>query len=243
MAGEQVIQYMELLTGGSSTAVDGIDGDDRGDGEAITLDDICYANVSGVHYVYKYTATAAVESVPDIIRPDVNNDPTKAWVLQEINTPKVTLTDGQIAFPATAVSSSDPNTLDDYEEGAFSPTFTGSGGSFASYGRYTKIGNRCFIDIDLSAIESTAGGSVVTIGNLPFTSSTNTNYRSAMSIGYIRQVDYPDDTLQLVARIINNSDIIYLSFSKDDNSEVSATGTNFDSPGCQIIVSGSYEVS
>ncbi|MCP4704312.1 MAG: hypothetical protein GY865_06860 [candidate division Zixibacteria bacterium] len=82
MAGEQVIQYMELLTGGSSTAVDGIDGDDRGDGEAITLDDITYANVSGVHYVYKYTATAAVESVPDIIRPDVNNDPTKAWVLQ-----------------------------------------------------------------------------------------------------------------------------------------------------------------
>ncbi|MCP4704578.1 MAG: hypothetical protein GY865_08205 [candidate division Zixibacteria bacterium] len=86
MAGEQVIQYMELLTGGSSTAVDGIDGDDRGDGEAISLDDITYANVSGVHYVYKYTATAAVESVPDIIRPDVNNDPTKAWVLQEYTT-------------------------------------------------------------------------------------------------------------------------------------------------------------
>ena len=36
--------------------------------------------------------------------------------------PTINLTGGQIAFPATAVPSADANTLDDYEEGTFTPT-------------------------------------------------------------------------------------------------------------------------
>jgi hypothetical protein len=52
-----------------------------------------------------------------------------------------------IAFPATQVASSDANTLDDYEEGTFTPTVTSVGGTGIVYvadasdsGRYTKIG-------------------------------------------------------------------------------------------------------
>lgn len=54
---------------------------------------------------------------------------------------------GQIKFPATQNASADANTLDDYEEGTFTPSLTGVGGSAVSYtpgsdtGRYTKIGN------------------------------------------------------------------------------------------------------
>ena len=46
-----------------------------------------------------------------------------------------------ITFPATQSASSDANTLDDYEEGAWTPT--GNGISFAAgtAGKYTKIGN------------------------------------------------------------------------------------------------------
>jgi hypothetical protein len=36
----------------------------------------------------------------------------------------ITVTGGQIKFPATAVPSSDANTLDDYEEGTYTPTIT-----------------------------------------------------------------------------------------------------------------------
>lgn len=52
-----------------------------------------------------------------------------------------------ITFPATQVSSSDANCLDDYEEGTFTVTLVpvgGTGGGTitgADYGKYTKIGN------------------------------------------------------------------------------------------------------
>jgi hypothetical protein len=54
---------------------------------------------------------------------------------------------GQIKFPATQNASADANTLDDYEEGTFTPTFTASttpptGVTYAEQvGAYTKIGN------------------------------------------------------------------------------------------------------
>ena len=42
----------------------------------------------------------------------------------------VELTSGQLKFPATQSASADANTLDDYEEGSFTPTLGGSGNSF-----------------------------------------------------------------------------------------------------------------
>jgi hypothetical protein len=56
----------------------------------------------------------------------------------------LSLPGGGITFPATQVPSADANTLDDYEEGTWSPTLTGSSGSatyFERSGTYTKIGN------------------------------------------------------------------------------------------------------
>jgi hypothetical protein len=51
---------------------------------------------------------------------------------------------GQIKFPATQNASSDANTLDDYEEGTWTPTITSDGGTITSStftnGLYTKIG-------------------------------------------------------------------------------------------------------
>ena len=51
---------------------------------------------------------------------------------------------GGITFPAAAVASTDPNTLDDYEEGTWTPAYN-SGANTWSYttqvGKYTKVGN------------------------------------------------------------------------------------------------------
>ena len=83
-----------------------------------------------------------------------------------------------IAFPATQVASSDVNTLDDYEEGTFTPGITFGGGSTgitysAQTGTYTKIGNKVFYfaTITLSSKGSSAGVAKVT--GLPFTVSTS----------------------------------------------------------------------
>lgn len=82
---------------------------------------------------------------------------------------------GQIKFPATQVPSSNANTLDDYEEGVWTPALhfstsdTGLTYNAATEGRYTKIGRVVFVDgvIILTAIGSASGDCV--ISGLPFT--------------------------------------------------------------------------
>ena len=79
-----------------------------------------------------------------------------------------------ITFPATQSASSDANTLDDYEEGTWTPG-QGTGvtvvGTYSSVGRYTKIGRVVNYEGYFSATTSVAynpvGGNLVT--NLPFT--------------------------------------------------------------------------
>jgi hypothetical protein len=64
------------------------------------------------------------------------------------NTP-LQLTGGQIAFPATQIASADGNTLDDYEEGTFTTTWSGStsGSGVRGSGSYTKIGRLVTVNI------------------------------------------------------------------------------------------------
>jgi hypothetical protein len=81
---------------------------------------------------------------------------------------------GQYKFPATQNASADANTLDDYEEGTFTPTLTfGGAATGLTYssrsGTYTKIGRAVFFDltIALSAKGSSTGTALVE--SLPFT--------------------------------------------------------------------------
>ena len=84
-----------------------------------------------------------------------------------------------ITFPATQVASSDANTLDDYEEGTFTPTVEGtSTAGTASYsvqsGLYTKVGRVVTIQIYIAWTGGTGTGNLSMAG-LPFTSG-GTNY-------------------------------------------------------------------
>lgn len=77
-----------------------------------------------------------------------------------------------IKFPTTQSASSNANTLDDYEEGTFTPTISAtSGGSFTggtAAGYYTKIGNlvTCAIYLQNYTVSGASGSSQV--GGLPF---------------------------------------------------------------------------
>jgi hypothetical protein len=78
-----------------------------------------------------------------------------------------------ITFPATAVAASDANTLDDYEEGTWTPT-QGGGltvvGAYSSQGSYTKVGNKVVVFASLFAATSIASASAdILCGGLPFT--------------------------------------------------------------------------
>ena len=79
-----------------------------------------------------------------------------------------------ITFPATQSASSNANTLDDYEEGEWTPT-DGSGASLSftsANGKYTKIGRAVFVEFRVTyPVTVTASNAV--IASLPFTNTNN----------------------------------------------------------------------
>jgi hypothetical protein len=85
-----------------------------------------------------------------------------------------------IAFPATQSASSDANTLDDYEEGTWTPN-QGSGltvvGTFSSTGNYVKVGKMVTVQVSLAATTSItiSAGDAAMFTNLPFASSPTRN--------------------------------------------------------------------
>lgn len=86
----------------------------------------------------------------------------------------ITLTQGRITFPASQIASSDANTLDDYEEGTFTPGIAFGGNAVGvSYttqtGTYTKIGNRFLIDIVITLSDKGSSTGAVTVTGLPET--------------------------------------------------------------------------
>jgi hypothetical protein len=93
-----------------------------------------------------------------------------------------------ITFPATQSASSDANTLDDYEEGTWTPVLSAASGSAGGYstqnGRYTKIGNVVKVSgyIQLSSVGSLSGGIFFT--GLPF--ATNSVTANSYQKGSVR---------------------------------------------------------
>jgi hypothetical protein len=87
----------------------------------------------------------------------------------------VELTSGQLKFPASQNASADANTLDDYEEGTWTPTYLGrTSNPTVSYsgstaGNYVKIGSLVYCRGTLRTSTVSGGSGDVLIGGLPFT--------------------------------------------------------------------------
>jgi hypothetical protein len=103
-----------------------------------------------------------------------------------------------IKFPATQVASADANTLDDYEEGSWSPTVTAGSGSITSYsstGTYTKIGRVVTISCYIQITNNGTGGSYLNVAGLPFTIGQQGGsgaVRSAAALGTTAAIQAPN---------------------------------------------------
>jgi hypothetical protein len=93
----------------------------------------------------------------------------------------------QISFAATQVPSSNVNTLDDYEEGTWTPVLTPGGGSITpntsfTGGRYTKVGNLVTLNgcVYVTSVSSPTGSLMIT--GLPFASKAGTTEYRAGSV-------------------------------------------------------------
>jgi hypothetical protein len=91
-----------------------------------------------------------------------------------------------ITFPATQSASSDANTLDDYEEGNWTPTVTAVGSNptvvySANVGTYTKIGRMVMIQCYVETTSRTGGSGEVRISGLPFTAANQSQSYAGVS--------------------------------------------------------------
>ena len=90
-----------------------------------------------------------------------------------------------ITFPATQSASTDANTLDDYEEGTYTPTFTSmtvNSGSAVYSGKYTKIGNLCYAMFGTTGTQNITAVAGTTQFSLPFVSS-GVNFSAGLGSG------------------------------------------------------------
>jgi len=78
-----------------------------------------------------------------------------------------TATGTGIAFPATVSLSSDANTLDDYEEGTWTPSLGGNTTYTGRTGTYTKIGNTVRVSLEVT-VNLIGTGSATTMSGFPF---------------------------------------------------------------------------
>lgn len=85
-----------------------------------------------------------------------------------------------IAFPATQLASTDPNTLDDYEEGTWVPSLGGTATYTTQVGTYTKIGRQVTASFEI-LVNAIGTGSTTGISGLPF---TNGPQFGTVNIGY-----------------------------------------------------------
>jgi hypothetical protein len=131
---------------------------------------------------FKSRSTSYVP-ITDIVFKNMKvNDSTAGEVVKMGHNGDVTISTGDLIFGTAGkginlgvTANTDANTLDDYEEGSWSPTIARSGGglTLASYqdqvGRYTKVGNMVYIwgNIRMDGIRDGSGTWQIT--NLPFT--------------------------------------------------------------------------
>jgi hypothetical protein len=93
-----------------------------------------------------------------------------------------------ITFPATQVALSDANTLDDYEEGAWTPTVAG-GTTAGTYtlssvnAYYTKIGNQVTVWASFGFSAASGGTGFISIGGLPFSYKANSAISGTITTG------------------------------------------------------------
>lgn len=143
----------------------------------------------------------------------------------------------------------DSNLLDDYEEGTWDPDYAFStSGSVTlgsnTQGYYVKVGKivHATFQINTTALSSPAPSGDATITGLPFNSTTATDYRASVAIGYA--VLWGTSINRLKLHINPNSDHIEMQKGATDASPSAVTNSDFDSGSNNNILMGtvSYEV-
>lgn len=155
----------------------------------------------------------------------------------------VSLPRGQVAFPAAQNASADAHTLDDYEEGTWTPALNFGGAAtgitYAStpVGRYTKIGRTVIVTGSFALTSKGSASGAATIAGLPFTSA-NDGVLVAASVGLASGLSMV--TGAAIATIAANADRFTL-YQSGNGAASALTNSHFGN-SAQMVVSAAYDV-
>jgi hypothetical protein len=138
-----------------------------------------------------------------------------------------------ITFPATQSASTDANTLDDYEEGTWTPSVGGTATYSVQSGIYTKIGRIVTLSYDMT-ITTIGTGSSNTISGVPFTTTNSPSGMArlgASSLGWFTNANL--GVYSVTSGMDSNTNQIYLTCIT--SAQTSTTnGPNFITSGTRL---------
>jgi hypothetical protein len=131
--------------------------------------------------------------------------------------------------------------LSDYEEGTWTPVVVGNStpgtGTYTTQvGRYTKIGNRVFFNLNLGWSAHTGSGDM-SISGLPFTSNSTSDNASSLS-AWVSNLTL--SALNILTPIVNTNSTSVSFFQTPAGG--GAVGLVTLDTSAQVIISGHYEV-
>jgi hypothetical protein len=146
-----------------------------------------------------------------------------------------------IAFPATQVASADANTLDDYEEGTFTPTIignttAGTGTYTIQTGIYTKVGRAVSIQIRMSWTAHTGTG-IMLVSGLPFTTLSG-GVQPSFVVGDARDIAL---TASNILQLFSDANTTTIQFIQTPTGGGASGNVTLDT-SATIILSGTYFV-
>lgn len=154
---------------------------------------------------------------------------------------------GQITFPLIANPSAYPQTLDDYEEGTFTPSFQATGATFGysvRTGAYVKIGGivHFSLNINLSSISGGVGASVQVTG-LPFVKVATDTYETAAI--YYEALNLTQGGLDSCVGVLtwmgSGNTYLNLNYMQNNSVSIAVEATHLTSTS-RVRINGSYRV-
>ena len=148
-----------------------------------------------------------------------------------------------ITFPATQSASTDANTLDDYEEGTFTPAITGSStnptvGYGNQIGNYTKIGNVVNFTLWIQWTSISGGSGDARFSGLPFTSQSGSEDFFPTSVWFYN-LTYSNSSP--VGLLVNNSTYLLISGLSSGGGFADVAVSNLGASG-EVRFTGTYYV-
>ena len=145
-----------------------------------------------------------------------------------------------ITFPATQVASADANTLDDYEEGTWTPTVAFGGASVGvtyaatRQGTYTKVGRAVTVQCQIVLTSKGSSTGAMSVTGLPFTSQANPTVTSvwidtsaATIVAPVTSLIFGSNAAINFFFVATGSQSNYTNTQAQDSSNIAVTATYF----------------